>query len=238
MYSSHCVHTKAIKTTKKIVSPPCTQGDCQSNSFTCSKLWFHIAKDPQMTPTTFLSVWCGQSKELLKANYIVKRTFMKSSDSVHVWATLRNITLDLIMHCTYHFACGLSFRFQVSLSIAAMALSYSCHNMNLFWLKAVGLQFIPRKTTTTFNFSFGLADPYETNHVSHPPHLKTMGWCYWGTQLLILPNVFLICIYNFIVTWDWLACFMSIDNLNYVTLSRFLSKVALLLKMLIRKLFA
>jgi hypothetical protein len=69
---------------------------------------------------------------------------MKSSDSVHVWATLRNITLDLIMHCTYHFPCGLSFRFQISLSIAAMALSYSCHNMNLFWLKAVGLQFIPR----------------------------------------------------------------------------------------------
>jgi len=97
-----------------------------------------------MTPTTFLSLWCGQSKEPLKANYIAKRTFMKSSDSVHVWATLRNITLDLIMHCTYHFPCGLSFRFQISLSIAAMALSYSCHNMNLFWLKAVGLQFIPR----------------------------------------------------------------------------------------------
>jgi hypothetical protein len=33
---------------------------------------------------------------------------------------------------------------EISLSIAAMALSYSCHNMNLFWLKAVGLQFIPR----------------------------------------------------------------------------------------------
>jgi hypothetical protein len=81
---------------------------------------------------------------LLKANYIAKRTFMKSSDSVHVWATLRNITLDLIMHCTYHFPCGPSFRFQISLSIAAMALFYSCHNMNLFWLKAVGLQFIPR----------------------------------------------------------------------------------------------
>ncbi len=89
---------------------------------------------------------CGMAnqKNCWKQTTLQKRTFMKSSDSVHVWATLRNITLDLIMHCTYYFPCGLSFRFQISLSIAAMALSYSCHNINLFWLKAVGLKFVPR----------------------------------------------------------------------------------------------
>jgi hypothetical protein len=146
MYSSHCVHTKAIKTTKKIVSPPCTQGDCQSNSFTCSKLWFHIAKDPQNDSYHFsLSlVWpikrTAESKLYCKKDFheIIRQCSCLNHTQKHY------ITLDLIMHCTYHFPRGLSFRFQISLSIAAMALSYSCHNMNLFWLKAVGLQLIPR----------------------------------------------------------------------------------------------
>jgi len=107
-----------------------------------------------------------------------------------------------------------------------------------FWLKTVGLQFTPRNDNHSLQILIRFSRPYETNHVSHPPCLNTMEWCYWDIQLWILPNVFLICIYNFTATWDWLTCFMSIDNLNYVMLSRFLSKVALLLKMLMRKLFA
>jgi hypothetical protein len=107
-----------------------------------------------------------------------------------------------------------------------------------FWPKTVGLQFTPRNDNHSLQILIWFGRPYERNHVSHPPCLNTMGWCYWDIQLLILPNVVLICIYNFTATWDWLTCFMSIDNLNYVMLSIFLSKVALLLKMLMRKLFA
>ncbi len=212
----------------------------KSKSFTCAKLSFHIPKDPQNDSYHFsLSlVWLikrtAESKLYCKKDFheIIRQCSCLTHTQKHY------ITLDLIMHCTYHFPCGLSFRFQISLSLAAMALSYSCHNMNLFWLKAVGLQFISRNDNHNFQILIWFSRLFETNHVSYPPHLKTMGWCYWDIQLLILPNVFLICIYNFIVTWDWLACFMSIHNLNYVTLSRFLSKVALLLKMLMRKLFA
>ncbi len=55
---------------------------------------FTLQRIHKITPTIFLSLWCDQWKELLKTDYNEKRTFMKSLDSVHVWATLRNFSLD------------------------------------------------------------------------------------------------------------------------------------------------
>jgi hypothetical protein len=106
-----------------------------------------------LLPLFSLGVWLikrtAESKLYCKKDFheIIRQCSCLSHTQKHY------ITLDLIMHCTYHFSCGLSFRFQISLSLAAMALSYSCHNMNLFWPKAVGLQFISiEMTTTTFKF--------------------------------------------------------------------------------------
>jgi hypothetical protein len=75
MYSSHCVHTKAIKTTKKIVLPPCTQGDCQSKSFTCSKLWFHTAKDPQNDSYHFSFSLVWPIKRIAESKLYCKKDF-------------------------------------------------------------------------------------------------------------------------------------------------------------------
>jgi hypothetical protein len=237
MYSSHCVHTKAIKTTKKIVSPHCTQGDCQSNSFTCSKLWFHIAKDPQNDSYYSLCVvWpikrTAESKLYCKKDFheIVRQCSCLSHTQKHyTW-------FDHALHIS--FSLWTEFQVsQISLSIAAVALSYSCHNMNLFWLKAVGLQFIPRNDNHNVQILIWFSTPIWNKPCFTSTTFKDNGMMLLRHTVVDTPQVFLICIYNFIVTWDWPVCFMSIDNLNYVTLSRFLSKVALLLKMLMRKLF-
>jgi hypothetical protein len=98
MYSSHCVHTKAIKTTKKIVSPPCTQGDCQSNSFTCSKLWFHIAKDPHNESYHFSLCVVWPIKRTAESKLHCKKGLSWNHQTVFM-SELHSETLHLIWSC-------------------------------------------------------------------------------------------------------------------------------------------